>query len=97
MSGPAAESATSRCQRLLDAGVAEIGEPAPLAGDHLRAQIVVERESAEQFGCIFHIFGRELHAGAAERFRHRGGGIGEHRHVGRPSPRAAARRTLRAR
>ena len=61
----------SRSARERDARVAEIGEPAALAGDDLGAQIVVERQRAQQLGRVFEILGREVHAGAAERVRHR--------------------------
>ena len=65
-----------------DAGVAEIGEPAALAGDDLRAQVVVEGQRAEELGGEFEILRRELDAGAAQRVGDGGGGVREHRHVG---------------
>ena len=65
-----------------DSSVAEIGEPAALAGDDRGAQVVVERQGAGKLGGVLEILRRELHTGAAERLRHRGRRVGEDRHVG---------------
>ena len=76
----------SVCRRAVklarDARVAEVREPAALAGDDPRPQLVVECQRAEEFGRVLEILRRERNARAAQRVRHRRGGVGEHRHVG---------------
>ena len=82
MNGPAGVGHQRR-QIPHDAGISEIGESAALPCDHGSSQVVVERQSAGELGGVFQILRGELHAGPAERLRHRGGGIGQHWHVGR--------------